>query len=88
MKIGLSYEKETNEVIIPTFRQDLLRTADLAEEVARFSGYDNIPTTLPSGESTMGKLPFKLRVEDIAKENRRILRLQPGTPILRKPEGI
>ena len=46
-KIGLSYEKETNEVIIPTFRQDLLRTADLAEEVARFFGYDNIPTTLP-----------------------------------------
>ena len=67
-KIGLSYEKETNEVVIPTFRQDLLRTADLAEEVARFFGYDNIPTTLPSGESTMGKLPFKLRVEDIAKE--------------------
>ena len=67
-KIGLSYEKETNEVIIPTFRQDLLRTADLAEEVARFFGYDNIPTTLPSGESTMGKLPFKLRVENIAKE--------------------
>ena len=67
-KIGLSYEIETNEVIIPTFRQDLLRTADLAEEVARFFGYDNIPTTLPSGESTMGKLPFKLRVEDIAKE--------------------
>lgn len=67
-KIGLSYEKETNEVIIPTFRQDLLRAADLAEEVARFFGYDNIPTTLPSGESTMGKLPFKLRVEDIAKE--------------------
>lgn len=67
-KIGLSYEKETNEVIIPPFRQDLLRTADLAEEVARFFGYDNIPTTLPSGESTMGKLPFKLRVEDIAKE--------------------
>ena len=67
-KIGLSYEKETNEVIIPTFRQDLLRTADLAEEVARFFGYDNIPTTLPSGESTMGKLPFKLLVEDIAKE--------------------
>lgn len=67
-KIGLSYEKETNEVIIPSFRQDLLRTADLAEEVARFFGYDNIPTTLPSGESTMGKLPFKLRVEDIAKE--------------------
>lgn len=67
-KIDLGYDEETNEVIVPTFRQDLLRTADLAEEVARFFGYDNIPTTLPKGESTMGKLPFKLRVEEIAKE--------------------
>ncbi len=67
-KIDLGYDAQTNEVIVPTFRQDLLRTADLAEEVARFYGYDNIPTTLPKGESTMGKLPFKLRVEEIAKE--------------------
>ncbi|WP_346662411.1 phenylalanine--tRNA ligase subunit beta [uncultured Merdimonas sp.] len=67
-KIDLGYDAEKQEVIVPTFRQDLLRTADLAEEVARFFGYDNIPTTLPRGESTMGKLPFKLRVEEIARE--------------------
>ena len=40
------------EVIAPTFRHDLFRMADLAEEVARFYGYDNIPTTLPKGEAT------------------------------------
>ena len=40
----------------------------LAEEVARFYGYDNIPTTLPRGEATTGKLSFKLRVEEIARD--------------------
>ena len=49
--IDLGYDAETKEVIAPTFRHDLFRLADLAEEVARFYGYDNIPTTLPAGES-------------------------------------
>ena len=33
--------------------------ADLAEEVARFYGYDKIGTTLPTGEATTGKLSYK-----------------------------
>ncbi len=36
--------------------------------MARFFGYDNIPTTLPTGEATTGKLSFKLRVEEVARE--------------------
>ena len=67
-KIGLEYDADAKEVIAPTFRHDLFRLADLAEEVARFYGYDNIPTTLPSGEATTGKLSFKNRVEDVAKD--------------------
>ena len=67
-KIDLEYDEETNEVIAPTFRHDLVRIADLAEEVARFYGYDNIPTTLPKGETTTGKLSFKLRVEQVARD--------------------
>lgn len=67
-KIDLGYDPETKEVIAPTFRHDLFRIADLAEEVARFYGYDNIPTTLPSGEATAGKLSFKLRIEQIARD--------------------
>ncbi len=67
-RIELAYDKETNEIVAPTFRHDIFRTADLAEEVARFYGYDNIPTTLPSGEATTGKKSKKMRVEDLAKE--------------------
>lgn len=67
-KIDLGYDEKTNEVIAPTFRQDLFRTADLAEEVARFYGYANIPTTLPTGEATTGKLPFDLRVRAVAQD--------------------
>lgn len=64
----LVYDEKTNLLIIPTFRQDLLGIADIAEEVARFYGYDKIPTTLPSGEATTGKLSFKLRIEQKARE--------------------
>ena len=67
-KIDLEYDPETKEVIAPTFRQDLFRLADIAEEVARFYGYDNIPTTLPNGEATTGKLSFKLRIEQVARD--------------------
>ncbi len=67
-KIGLSYDEALNEVAVPSWRQDLHCMADLAEEVARFYGYDNIPTTLPSGAASAGKLSYKLTVEKTAKE--------------------
>ena len=67
-RVELAYDAETNEIVAPTFRHDIFRTADIAEEVARFYGYDNIPTTLPSGEATTGKLPFKLRIEEVARD--------------------
>lgn len=66
-KIDLGYDEETDEVIVPTWRQDVNAQCDLDEEVARFYGYDNIPEALPTGEATTGKLPFKLRIEAIAR---------------------
>jgi len=65
--LDLGFDEETQEVIAPTFRQDIHCMADLAEEVARFYGYDNIPVTLPSGEATTGKVSYKLRIEAIAR---------------------
>ena len=67
-RLEVEYDKDANELIIPTFRQDLNRDADMAEEVARFFGYDNIPTTLPKGETTMGKVSFEQRIQDVAGE--------------------
>ena len=67
-RLEVEYDKDSNELIIPTFRQDLNRDADMAEEVARFFGYDNIPTTLPKGETTMGKVSFEQRIQDVAGE--------------------
>ncbi len=42
------------EVVIPSWRGDVRRLADLAEEVARFHGYNNIPNTLMRGQTTQG----------------------------------
>lgn len=67
-KIDLGYDKATNEILVPSWRQDLLCDADMAEEVARFYGYDKIGTSLPSGESTAGGKSFKLRMEEKARE--------------------
>lgn len=70
-RLELTMETEsdgTRVLVIPSFRQDLEGIADIAEEVARFYGYDKIPMTLPSGEATTGKLPFKLRIEQKARD--------------------
>ena len=67
-RLDLTYNEADNTLTIPTFRQDLNCMADIAEEVARFYGYDNIPVSLPKGEATVGKLPFNQRVESITRE--------------------
>lgn len=67
-RLELKYNPDDNMITIPSFRQDLIRTCDMAEEVARFFGYDKIPMTLPMGASEGGKLSFKLSVEKVARE--------------------
>lgn len=69
--LELEYDAQSQMITIPTFRQDLLGMADLAEEVARFYGYANIPETLPGGESANGTVTFEHRVIDAAKETAR-----------------
>ena len=67
-RLGIKINDDVKSVVVPYFRQDLLRNADLAEELARFFGYDKIPTTLPSGESTAGGETFSMEIEGKARE--------------------
>ncbi len=67
-RIELKLDEATQELVIPSFRQDVEGFADVAEEIARFYGYDKIPVSLPKGEATAGKLSYKLRIEQKARE--------------------
>lgn len=64
----LYFEVSDGEVIVPSFRTDIARMCDVAEEVARMFGYDNIPTTLFAGENVQGKLTPKQQLERMAGE--------------------
>jgi len=50
----LDFGVEGRRVSVPSWRGDVKRMADLAEEVARFYGYDRIPSTLMRGQTTAG----------------------------------
>ena len=46
-KLGCRFEGDV--ILIPTYRPDLTHKADIAEEIARFYGYNNIPSTSIKG---------------------------------------
>lgn len=59
-KIGFSFDGD--ELIVPSFRNDIESKADVAEEIARFYGYNRIPTTNLRG-AAMGHLTDQQRFE-------------------------
>ncbi|MBQ3793801.1 MAG: phenylalanine--tRNA ligase subunit beta [Lachnospiraceae bacterium] len=67
-RLEIKYDPATNMLTCPSFRQDLKGFADIAEEVARFYGYDKIPTTMPGGSAVAGKLTFKMMIERKARD--------------------
>ncbi|MBE4908212.1 phenylalanine--tRNA ligase subunit beta [Bacillus luteolus] len=56
LKFDFQEDNETFTVKVPSRRGDITIEEDLIEEVARLYGYDEVPTTLPVGESTPGRL--------------------------------
>lgn len=65
-RLELKTELHNNKLIItvPTFRSDINIKEDVAEEVARIYGYNNIPITLLSGSSTKGGKNKKQHLDD------------------------
>ena len=51
---SVGFQVEGRTVTVPSWRGDVKEMADLAEEVARFFGYNNIPVTLMRGQTTQG----------------------------------
>ncbi len=67
----LGFEIDGGDVVVPHFRIDIARMCDVAEEVARLYGYDNIPTTLFGGEAVLGALTeeqaFEKKIGEVAR---------------------
>ena len=57
------------KVTVPTFRPDVEREIDLIEEIARVYGYDNIPTTLPTGNIPVPKINDRSLLRESVKNN-------------------
>lgn len=65
---NLEIKIENDMAVIPYFRMDLESTADLAEEIARFYGYDKLETTLMKAETTIGLKNKEQKIVDKIKE--------------------
>jgi phenylalanyl-tRNA synthetase beta chain len=56
LSLGVKAEGGILRVTVPTFRPDLVREADLIEEVVRVHGMGNVSSTLPAGRGRIGGL--------------------------------
>ncbi len=59
----LDFGVEGDTVTVPSWRGDVEHYSDLAEEVARFYGYNQIPTTAMGGLTTQGGYSQEQRLE-------------------------
>ena len=63
----IEFSVEGDIITVPSFRRDVVTEADVAEEIARFYGYNKIESTLMRGETVMGGKTKEQRTEDAVK---------------------
>ncbi len=65
---SLDFEIKGEEIVVPTFRADVRCMNDVAEEIARIYGYNNIPSTQIHADTTQGgrtpKQAFEVTLEN------------------------
>lgn len=69
-RLGMDVQDKDGKtfVIVPTYRTDIAQLADIAEEIARIYGYDNLPSTLPGSIAACGVLSKRQKLEDNIKK--------------------
>ncbi len=71
--LKLGFELDGDIINVPSWRGDVEHYSDIAEEVARFYGYNKIPTTLMSGDTTCGLFSHEQKIENCVGETCRAL---------------
>ncbi len=66
LRVDATYARHYKNIVVPSWRGDVEHYSDIAEEVARFYGYNNIPSTLLRGDTTCGGYSEMQKAENLA----------------------
>lgn len=69
-RLEFKTETENNKIIttVPTWRADVNKPADIAEEIARIYGFNNIPSTIPTGIMKRSSQDYTQSIVDVVKD--------------------
>lgn len=69
LQLAVTVDGETFTVLVPTRRQEMTRKEDIAEEIARLYGFENIQGILPHLSSQVGEVTPLQRLKQEAKKS-------------------
>lgn len=68
LEMKVAEDRGILRITVPTFRQDVQLDHDIAEEIARLYGYNNIPKTVMSGSWVLGTRSKKEKITDTVRD--------------------